>query len=289
MQFPKESYPGKIREIDAGGKSIGGEAAFPFLDFDGKTSRPLLGLEVFITPPENELSIREWGPVSSDCAAWAKAAAEKADIICLVVKEGDDEGKVIAALKGVLSSVSVPVMVSFPETENSVSLMQACAKEASGMKRRIMIAMAKEENYKKVGALSLVYNHVIIAQTPMDVNLMKQLNILLSEMGVKKENIVMDPLSAGLGYGLEYTYSTIERLKIDALKGDDGVAQPIIAYASKAWDARETFDESKEVGDISRRGKDWEAATALSFLCAGANIIMIRNPEVLERVRCHLQ
>ncbi|UCF09055.1 MAG: acetyl-CoA decarbonylase/synthase complex subunit delta, partial [Thermoplasmata archaeon] len=116
-------------------------------------------------------------------------------------------------------------------------------------------------------------------------NLAKQLNILLTDFGVKPENIIMDPLQAGLGYGLEYSYSVIERIRLAALMGDQMLQMPIVCDSSIAWNAREAKIENAEWGDEKARGPYWEALTALSAVSAGADMLIMRNPAAVDLVR----
>jgi acetyl-CoA decarbonylase/synthase complex subunit delta len=127
--------------------------------------------------------------------------------------------------------------------------------------------------------------HGIVAFSNLDINLAKQMNILLTDFGVKLEDIIMDPLVAGLGYGLEYSYSVMERIRIAAFMGDKILQVPMIADVSVAWKAREAFIDNPDWGDSTKRGPTWEAMTAVGAIMAGADVLIFRHPETMKVVR----
>ena len=156
--------------------------------------------------------------------------------------------------------------------------------------KNVVLGPANEDNFKKIGAAALGYKQTVAAKTPIDVNLAKQLNILLSNLGVDVGNIIVDPTTGALGYGLEYTYSVMERFKIAALRQDDGMTQmPLIAdVGPEAWKAKEAkapAADEPQWGDENMRGILWEILTASSLLIAGADILIMRHPEAIKTVR----
>jgi acetyl-CoA decarbonylase/synthase complex subunit delta len=112
----------------------------------------------------------------------------------------------------------------------------------------------------------------------LDINLAKQMNILLADFGVKLDNVLMDPLMAALGMGLEYSYSVNERIRIAALMGDRMLQAPMLCDITPAWEAREATDDNPLWGDVEERGTWWEATTGLSALMSGADILIVRSP-----------
>jgi acetyl-CoA decarbonylase/synthase complex subunit delta len=114
----------------------------------------------------------------------------------------------------------------------------------------------------------------------MDVNNAKQLNkkLLDPEVGLAKEDIVMDPNTGALGYGLEYGFSVFERLRLAALNGDQDCNMPIMSGSTNAWGARESYKKRPELGPVELRGPLWETQTALSMLLAGADLILLMHP-----------
>ena len=145
------------------------------------------------------------------------------------------------------------------------------------------------DNYKTIAAACIAYKHTLVAQSPIDVNLCKQLNILLTEMNFPQEKIVMDPLTSTLGYGLEYTYSIMERIRNDGLAGDRMLAFPILINpgyeSSKVKEARATEKDQPDWGDRELRSAYWEIATAMSLLVAGAELLIMYHPKAVEVVR----
>ena len=148
------------------------------------------------------------------------------------------------------------------------------------------------DNYKTIAAACIAYNHTLVAQSPIDVNLAKQLNILLTDMDFPQERIVMDPLTGALGYGLEYTYSVMERIRLAALGGDGMLDSPLVCLVGEeAWKVKEvklTAEEEPLWGEQRSRGINWEVGTAMSVLLAGADVVALRHPESLARVRTQL-
>ena len=137
-------------------------------------------------------------------------------------------------------------------------------------------------------AAALGNGHAVIAETPIDVNLAKQLNILISDMGLGLERVLMDPNTGALGYGIEYTYSVMERLRLAALMGDTMTQQPMICQVGvEAWRQKEAkaSDVPAGWGDLSTRGVAWEVSTAITLLESGADILLLRHPSSVAAVR----
>jgi acetyl-CoA decarbonylase/synthase complex subunit delta len=152
-----------------------------------------------------------------------------------------------------------------------------------------LINYVETDNYKTIAAACLAYKHTLVAQTPIDVNLAKQLNILLTDMNFPAEKIVMDPLTGTLGYGLEYTYSIMERIRNDGLAGDKMLAFPMLinpGYETfRVKETRALEKDYPEWGDLERRGIYWEIATSMSLLVAGAELIIMYHPQAVEVVK----
>lgn len=302
FEVPKETTESKIREVTLGtdGVKVGGENVLPFYTFEGTMpNRPLIAVEVYDDNPQ------EWSPVVAeplkdvlaDPVAWAKKAQDEwgADIIALRLKSTDPKGEDKAAdaaaqtAKAVAEAVSIPVVVYGSEdVEKDGEVLKAVAQAAEG--KNLVLGPALEDNYKTVGAAALGYKQTVAAKTPIDVNLAKQLNILLSNLGVDVGNIIVDPTTGALGYGLEYTYSVMERFKIAALRQDDSMTQmPLIAdVGPEAWKAKEAkapASDEPQWGDESKRGVLWEILTASTLLVAGADIVIMRHPDAIKTVR----
>jgi acetyl-CoA decarbonylase/synthase complex subunit delta len=156
-----------------------------------------------------------------------------------------------------------------------------------------LINYVETDNYKTIAAACIAYNHTIVAQTPIDVNLAKQLNILLTEMHFPAGRIVMDPLTGTLGYGLEYTYSIMERIRIEGLGGDGMLAFPMLVNpgyeSSRVKESRAAIDDYPEWGELDPRCAYWEIATAMSLLAAGAELLIMYHPVAVETVRRNIE
>ena len=303
VETPTEKWSGTVREVTLGGGTrgrtvtVGGETALPFLGFEGSMpNRPALAIEVQdVRPQDWSPALQEaWGEAMNDPAVWAATAAEKgADLIALTMRSchpdlGDQSCAGAAeTVERVLGAVSVPVIVYGPgvaERDNDV--LVAVAEKTKG--EQLALGLAEEKNYRTIVAAALGNGHSVVARTPIDVNLAKQLNILISDMGLPLERVLMDPNTGALGYGLEYTYSVMERLRLAALMGDAMTQQPMICTAGEeAWRQKEgRVDEGvpEAWGRLAERGVAWEVTTALGLLEAGADILVLRHPDSLRHV-----
>jgi acetyl-CoA decarbonylase/synthase complex subunit delta len=305
-----EKYRSKVQEVVLGATraqggtrdftvTVGGEAALPFLHFEGQIPhRPVIGMEIWDTAPT------DW-PVCfdpyfaagfHDPAVWAQKCVSGygADLIVLHLKSADPDlldtsPEHCAAVVGkVLNAVGCPLVVlgcGKPEKDNLV--MPAVAEAAAG--ENLLLGLAEQNNYKSLTAAAIVYKHTLIAQSPIDINICKQLNILITEMNLPADRIVIDPTTAALGYGLEYGYSIMERARIGALQGDAMLSMPMIGnIGAEVWRTREAtapVEENPGWGEQSDRGILWEASTAAALLQAGLDIVVLRHPEAVRLIR----
>ncbi len=309
IEIPKEKWAGKVREVkigatqaDGGTRSrvvtLGGEAALPHLGFEGALPNPpVLAIEVRDRKPDDwsPLLVQAWGEAMQDPGDWARAAeAAGAEMIYLALSLTDSDGqkntpaKARAAVRKVLDATGLPLTVVGPgQAEIDNELMVPVAEEAKG--ERILLGICEEKNYRTLVAAALANDHLVQSKTPMDVNLSKQLVILIHDMGLPLERIVIDPTTGALGYGIEYGYSVMERLRLAALQGDSMTQQPmIVTPGEEAWrvkEARVGEGVPQAWGEWERRSLNWEAVTASSLLYAGANILVLRHPETLKRLR----
>jgi acetyl-CoA decarbonylase/synthase complex subunit delta len=191
-------------------------------------------------------------------------------------------------VRAVLDSVPVPLIVKGPGAgpkQNDVLARVAEACQGEGL----ALHSACQEEYKTLAAVAVAYGHVLVAESPIDMNIAKQLNILLADASMDSRRTLMDPLTGGLGYGLEYTYSVMERIRLAALGGDPMLSSPMICLVGEeAWKAKEAKvprDKEPLWGDERKRGINWEVATALALIEAGAEVLVLRHPEALARLR----
>lgn len=300
FQAPVETYKGAIRQVDVGGVAVGGESAFPFHTFEGAMPNdPKIAFEVWdIAPDDWSVTLNDvYSDTFSDAVAWAKKVVDDfgADMIYLRLRGTDPNGAArsaadaAATAKAVVAAVDVPVIVvGSGDVERDPEVLKVVAEALGGTK--VVIGNAEEDTYRSVGAAAMGYQHSVVAFSPMDVNLAKQLNVLLSQLGLDEGSILMDPTTGALGYGLEYAYTVFERDRLAALSQNDAKMQmPIIAtVGQEAWKAKETKvskDELPGTGDLVTRGLMWESLTAVALLVAGANIVVLRHPESAALVR----
>jgi acetyl-CoA decarbonylase/synthase complex subunit delta len=303
IDIPKTPYSGKVRDIKLGKgdktAAVGGETSYPFYLFEGTmTNKPKIAMEVWDTAPE------EWAPaalepfasVVNDPVAWAKKCVQDygAEMIALQLVSTDPNGKnrsadeAAAVVKKVADAVDVPLIVwgvANPEkdTQTLTKVAEVC------QDKRLILGPVEEKNYKKIGAAAIGYKHTIVASTPIDINLAKQLNILLSNLGVADDMVVMDPTVSGIGYGLEYCYSVMERMRMAGLTQQDEKLQlPIICnLAKEVWKGKEVHqpDDEQNMGNAKNRGIMMEAMSAIAMLLAGGDVIVMRHPEAIKLVK----
>jgi acetyl-CoA decarbonylase/synthase complex subunit delta len=303
FQAPVETSTGKIRELTLGAKktvATGGQNALAFHGFEGTLpNAPRIALEVYDTAPTDwaEELQRALGDVWADPVAWAKKCEGEfgADMVCLQLAGTDPNGAnrsaadAVATVKAVAGAISVPLIVyGSGNTEKDAEVLKAVAEATQG--KNVVVGAAIEENYKSIGAAAMGFGCKVIGQTPIDVNMAKQLNILLTNLGVSIDNLLIDPSTGALGYGLEYSFSIHERIKLAALKQNDAMLQaPTVSNLGKeSWRAKEakiTQAEAPQWGDQRKRGVLWEALTAVALMMAGSDILVMRHPEAAKLVR----
>lgn len=301
FEIKKESYSGGIREISIGkgdtAITVGGETSFPFYTFEGEMpNKPVIAMEIWDMEPEDwpEAATAPFKDVLADPAAWAKKCVDEygADAIVLQLKSIDPNDRdasadsAAATVKKVLGAINVPLIVwgcASPEKDEAV--MKAVAEACEG--QNLVLGPVEEKNYKGIGAAAMGYGHAVISSSPIDVNLAKQVNILLENLGMPMERVLVDPTTGGLGYGLEYTYSVMERLTLAAMtQGDEKLQFPMVNnLGNEVWkckEAKQTVEEAPLLGDPERRGILMEAVGAVAYLMTGSNILIMRHPEAIR-------
>lgn len=297
-----ESPKGKIKEIKIGIEpnylKIGGSEILPFHFFEGNSGYPVkIAMEVLDVKPEDfpEPLLKYFGDVYHDPAAWAKKCVEtyKAEAIALYLIGTDpnyldlDVNHAVEVVKKVKEAVEVPLIIwGCDNAEKDAQILKEVAEIVKD--RGVLIGPVVDENYKTLGAVALGYNISVIASSPIDVNIAKQLNILLENLGVPLEKIIMDPSVGALGYGLEYTYSVMERIRLAALYGEDLKLQvPFICNVGReVWKIKEVNLPSDEyMGEREMRGIIMEAITTLVLSLAGGELFIMRHPKAVELVK----
>jgi len=304
FEAPKISYNGVIKEIplgkDANGITVGGETSYPFYLFEGNMPHPpVIAMDVYDATPDDwpQAIVEPFADVISDPAAWARkcVSAYGAEMVALQLASTDPNAQntsaeeAVEVTKKVAAAVEVPLIVwgsgnMEKDTEVLKMVAEACAEES------LILGPVEEDSHKALGAAAIAYQHTIGASSPIDINLAKQLNILLGNLGVPDERIIVDPTVAGLGYGLEYCYSVMERDRMAALTQEDERLQfPVVCnLAKEVWkvkEARLSMEEAPLLGDPLKRGVLLEAMTALLLLLAGGDVLIMRHPEAIQLVR----
>jgi len=303
FEIPKTAYSGKIREIKLGSGdkavTVGGETCYPFHLFEGEMSHlPRIAMEVWDMPPDEwaEAALEPFKGVTDDPASWAEkcVADYGAEMICLQLVSTDPNGldrgadEAAEVVKKVADAVDVPLIVwGTANHDKDTEVLRKVTEVCQG--RDLIIGPVEEGDHKKIGAAAIGYHHTVISSTPIDINLAKQLNILLGNLGVPDELIVVDPTTSCIGYGIEYCYSIMERMRMAALtQQDEKLQYPLICNISKeAWKTKEVHlaDGELNMGDAKKRGILLEAMSAMVLIMAGGDVIIMRHPEAIKLVR----
>lgn len=310
----KEKWSGVINVVNIGATQeeggsrskiikVGGQSTLPFLFNEGEIPyQPVVAWEIWdIQPPEwPEELVKVYKEVLGDSLSWADKCVRdyKAQLLCVRLqgahpdfgnKSADQEAKFIAEL---LKKVDVPLIIlGCADDAKDNIVLPACCEAAKG--QRCLIGDAVQDNYKTLTAAVLADGHSIIAESPIDINIAKQLNILISDMGLPLERIIINPTIGALGYGLEYAYSIMERARLAALAGDKTVASPFICFVGlEAWRVKEAKAKQTEFpnwGPEAQRGPLWETITAVALLQAGADILVMRHPKAIEKINKYIE
>ena len=286
-------------EFGTGDKAvkIGGENVFPLFSFDAAIENaPMVGIEITDFGMEHEPEcIKKYYEGCATLADMARKAAsmEGVDFLSFRMEGGDPNGanksteELIGELKEIADAVDLPLVVcGCKNVEKDAELFSKAAEALNG--KNAVILSAKEENYKTVGAAAgLAYKQIVGAESAVDINLAKQLNVLISQLGVDSKSVVMNVGSAAVGYGFEYVISTMDRVKAAALQqGDANLQMPIITpVASEAWGVKEAMaseTDAPEWGSQEERGIDMEVETAMAVIAAGSNAVILKHPESIK-------
>ena len=307
FEFFKESYSGAVRNVKLGqgdkAVTVGGQTCYPFYQFEGEMpNKPKIAMEVWDMKPDEwaEAAVKPFEDVIGDPAAWAKKCVEEygADMIALELRSTDPNDKnaspaeASATVKKVLAAVDVPVILwgtASPKKDEDV--LKKIAEDCQG--KNLIIGPVEDKNHKGIGAAAMGFGHTVISSSPIDVNIAKQINILLENLGMPMDRVIIDPTTGGLGYGMEYSYSVMERLRMAAMnQGDDKLQYPIINNLGfEIWKSKEAklkSDEAPTLGDPERRGILMEAVGAVTYLLAGSDILIMRHPESVRLVKAFI-
>ena len=309
FEIPKQPYSGEIGEttIGSGGSAVtvGGEKSYPFHIFEGTMpNTPKIAMEIWDYDPSKEwpaAAVEPFKDVVSSPEAWAKKCVKEhgADIIVLQLKSTDPNGmdrnadEAAEVARKVAEAIDVPLVCwGTANNQKDEEVLKKISELCEG--KNISLGPVEEGNHKGVGASALGYGHTIISSSPIDVNLAKQLNILLGNLGVKSNKIVIDPTTGGLGYGMEYSYSVMERIRMAALTQEDDKLQiPMINnIGNEVWKSKEAgqgIGEAPTLGDPEKRAIMMETTAAVCYLMAGTDIAILRHPESVRLIRSFIE
>ena len=313
MELILEKWSGAVSTVNIGAVKeeggtrsavikVGGQKTLPYLFAEGQIPhRPQIAFELWDIAPldwPQEL-LKPYQEVIKDPLSWAEKCVKeyKAKSLCVRLmgthpdfgdRSPEQEAKFIAEL---LKKVDVPLIIlGCGDDAKDNLVLPACCEAARG--ERCLVGSAVQDNYKTLVAAVSADGHNIIAESPIDINIAKQLNILISDMGLALERIVINPTIGALGYGLEYAYSIMERARLAALAGDKMMSSPFICFVGQeSWRAKEAKASASEFpswGAESERGVLWEAITATALLQAGADILVMRHPLAIEKINKYI-
>lgn len=298
-----QKFNAKINAVTIGSGdktvTIGGDCTFPFYSFDAESENcPKIGVEISDMGLEGvSEGIKAYYEGATTMADIAKKAAamEGADFVALILEGGDPNGvnksidELIAVVKEVADAVDCPLVVEgCKNVEKDAELLPKVAEALQG--RNALILSEKEENYKAIGAAAgLAYNQIVGAESAVDINLAKQLNVVTTQLGVDAKKIVMNIGSAAAGYGYEYVVSTMDRIKGAALSQDDKQLQmPIITpVADEAWNVKEAMASEADMpewGPAEDRGISMEVQTAAAVLASGSDAVILKHPKSVATI-----
>ena len=308
--LPAESGAGIVRSVKLGslrseggtrGKTytVGGAGCMPFHLWEGQMpNRPLVAMEVFDWVGEKYPGIlREtFGDVLDRPAEMAKRCVEQlgADLISVKLDGTHPErgnrsaGESVELVKSILAAVDVPLIISgTSHFDKNNEVMKAVAQACEG--ENLLFNWVEQDNYRTIAGAAMAYGHTLVAQSPIDVNISKQLNILLTNMGLAPDKIIIDPMTSSIGYGVEYTYSVMERIRLTGLGGDTMLLSPMIVSVGQECIKAKEFKAPEAAfpdwGNLARRAAYWEIATAVTLLYAGADILILYAPEAVRTVK----
>ncbi len=305
MSFvPKtQPYSGRINAVTLGTGDkaivIGGQNVLPFYTFDAPIEHaPKIGVEISDLAGEwSAPGLKEFYAGCTTMADYARRAETMpgADFICLHFESADPNGQdrpvaeCVADARAVAEAVQMPIVImGCKNIEKDGELFSKIAEALQG--RNILVLSARSEDYKTVGAsVALAYGQKVGAESADDINLAKQLNIMLKGLTVPSESIVMNVGTAAVGYGYEYVASTLDRVRAAALAQSDADLQmPIIAPVSPdTWGVKESVaseEDAPEWGNQEERGIDMEVATAAADLTGGADAVILRHPAAVATI-----
>ena len=301
MKPPADKYKKSISEVVLGGGTrnkkitVGGAKAPAYHFFESMPeNKPVISHDIFDIPIHLPGHVREYfGDAMNDPSDWAKLQVRKygADMVTLHMVGTDPKGANVPLkescrkIEDLLQAVKVPLIIGGSgNPERDPEILEKAAEICAG-ERVLLSTVDTNMDYKRVVSAAKKYNHAVLSLIPMNPDEMSRFNKTLMRLGLTEKDIIMDLFTGGVGYGVEYTVSSMERCRLAGLNGDEGLALPIASATSNAWSAREAWMKNDAWGARENRGPLWEAATAASALLSGADIFMMLHPLAIESTK----
>lgn len=290
MSMSEKIKNNSVKTVTVDKIEIGGDKALPFLSENNNNSKPLFALEIpyILENFPQDILKNHWGETKDFKELFQKAQNTDCDIICIHLNI--DEKEIDSLLEKLLKDVSEavnssvkPVILKGNNNKNIDSIILPLV--AKSLNKRCIIAYADEKTYETILPSVIENNHVLVLRSPIDINLAKELNILSMDAGLDAQNILIDPDMGALGYGLDYGYSIIERIRQAAFDGDKMLQMPIITFiGEETFKVKEAKSDkfSKSWGNYEERAQLWEITTASAIISAGANVVVLFNPESIK-------
>ena len=311
MQIPdvKEKWTGRINKVTIGATkaeggtrartvTVGGQSTLPYLKFEGELPNKtvIAGFVSDIAPVWPEAIKNGIGKEINSPVEWAQKNVQEfgVDMVSLKLIGADPNGKNASpsdcakVVQAVLKAVDVPLIFwgCGDDKKDNLVLLE-CSQAAKG--ENCLIGSAKQSNYMTIVAICKADKHKIISEAPVDINIGKQVNILLQDAGYDLKDVVMYQTTAALGYGFDYVYTILERARIAGLKGDKLMAVPQLCdVAGETYRIKEAVADDDVLpgwGKLEKRGPMWEAVCAAGYLQAGADILILTHPTAISSVR----
>ncbi len=294
IECPKHQIKQKIRQINFANLKIGGDSAIAFMTENDNRSKAFLGLEVPYVIEDNFPKVVKdfWAKESCNfLERLEKAQKTDCDLISVKFNITDENldkkiEEISALISEIYKIVQKPIILRGANNKNVDAVL--VKKLAELAQRQSIIAFADDNSYKDIASITAKNGHILVLRSPIDINLAKELNVLANDEGMDLNKLLIDPDMGGLGYGIDYGYSIVEKIKQAGFDGDTMLNMPIIVFAGEeAFKAKESkstnFDGNW--GEYKKRAIMWEIATATPMISAGANIVILWHPESIKVIK----
>lgn len=292
--IPKKNYKNSIREFSLNGIKTGGFNSLPFISDElNSSNKQLTAIEIplFNRNQYPDLLKKCWDEIKDDNLNLANFINNQdADLVSVItnIKDYNNDliNKTVELINNISETIEKPLIINATDKNELNEIL--IPEIANTINHKSIFGIIDEDNYKNIMPKLTNKDHYWIARTPIDINLAKQLNILLTDAGISPDNIIIDPNIGALGYGIDYAYSVIERIRLAALEGDEMLNMPILAFAGEeSWKTKEAKAEfiSDEAGNHYQRAIMWETTTAVSVLNAGADIVALYHNDSVKKIQ----